>query len=503
MIIDLDEAGSPPLEADHDVCIAGAGVAGIVLAVHLAAEGRRVLLLEGGGLDLSEDSQDLYKGRNVGHAYFDLDDTRLRYLGGSSNHWGGNCRMLDASDFRERSAFADGNWPIERSDLDPYLSAASAILGLESFPEDESLPGSEGRLKQVTFRLSPVRLKDKYLSFLRASERVTLLIHANLVDIRLDEDQGRVSRFLLCGYGRPETFEAKAHRFVLAMGGLENPRALLNANAQQPNGLGNANDLVGRYFMEHPNFDIGTFVFGADTGFNDTWRFWAPTPAFMDAKGVANCGLRLEPAEAAKESLLAAAKSSLKSVICSNDTATDLVRSIRPDYRCPAKPRRDLPYRWSAGAGYLRVLGEQVPNPNSRVVLVDEKDRFGRRRLALDWQLLPLDKQSIRAFALEVGAYFARQDLGRVKLDDWLLSEDATFPGFEDGHQVGSNHHMGTTRMGHTAAQGVVDGDCRVFGIDNLFIAGSSVFRTSGHANPTLSIVQLALRLGDRLLAET
>jgi choline dehydrogenase-like flavoprotein len=502
MIIDLERTELPPLDPDYDVCISGAGIAGIVLAIHLADGGRRVLLLEGGGLEYSNESQDVYIGEVVGQEYFNLDSSRLRFLGGTSNHWGGQCRPLDSLDFLDRPAITGTKWPIDRSDLDPYLEPAIAILEIDEFEEDGILPGSSDKLKEITFRHSKVRFNDKYLDFLRASELITVLTNANVIDIQLDTERGDVSSFLFRSYLRENLYSTKARTYVLAMGGIENARVLLNTNRQRPNGLGNDHDLVGRYFMEHPHFDIGYFVFDSSGNLPERRRFWAPTPTLMRAEGIANCGLRLVPARGAKDEILATAKSSLRSIICSSDFATNLTREFKSSFSCRKKSRGKLPDLPFDNAGYLQVASEQVPNRNSRVLLAKKSDKFGRPRVALDWRLLPLDKNTIRTCGLVVGEYFAKQGLGRVKLHDWVLSDSTNFPGFGDGHEVAGHHHMGTTRMGTTASEGVVDGDCRVYGIGNLYVTGSSVFRTSGHANPTLTIVQLALRLGDTLLAE-
>lgn len=502
MIIDLEQAERPLLDGTYDVCISGAGVAGIVLAVHLADSGRRVLLLEGGGLEYSDESQDLYKGDIVGREYFNLDATRLRFLGGTSNHWGGRCRPLDSSDFLDRPAISGIGWPIGRTDLDPYLKRAIAILEIEDFPDDRILPGSNERLKEITFRSSDVRFQDKYLDYLESSDLVTLLINANLIDISLDTERGEVSSYQFRSYRREKPFAANAHTYVLAMGGIENARALLTANRQRPKGLGNEHDLVGRYFMDHPHFDIGYYIFDSSGDLGETTRNWAPTPSLLSAEGIANCGLRIIPARSTKDEILATAKSSLRSIICDSQIATELTRKFRPSFSCRKKSRGKLAELPFDNAGRFQVASEPVPNRNSRVLLTKETDRFGQPRVALDWQLSPLDKRTIRTCGLVVGEYFAEQGLGRIKLDDWVLSDSADFPGFGGGQEVAGHHHVGTTRIGATAADGVVDGDCRVFGIRNLYVAGSSVFRTAGHVNPTMTIVQLALRLGEKLLAE-
>ena len=269
-------------------------------------------------------------------------------------------------------------------------------------------------------------------------------------------------------------------------------RAMLNANRQVPNGLGNEYDLVGRFFMEHPHYDIGYYVVDSSkTKFGEDQRWVAPTIQLVRRERIANAGFRLEKIiDRRDDRFVVQAKKLFKDALCASDVIADLIRTIRP-FRC--RPTLDV-------AGRLTVVSEQVPNPNSRVELGTKTDRFGLRRVELDWQHLPMDKKTIRVSGLEIAIQFARWDIGRVKLFDWVLDEsDPRMPGLKDGEKVGSNHHMGTTRMGASQRDGVVDRNCRVFGVENLYIAGSSVFRTGGHANPTLTIIQLALRLRDHL----
>jgi len=499
MIIDFEHSDHPPLNTVYDVCIAGAGVAGITLSKHLADSGLRVLLLEGGGFEHSEQSQDLYKGLIVGRDYFDLDYARLRYLGGTSNHWGGWCRPLDASDFNYRPTIPGSGWPINREDLDPYLNQARGILDIEEFPADITLPGSSGRLKEIWFRFSTVNFKTKYREYLAASDKVTVLINANLVDIPLNEN-GTVGSFRFRSYNNKQTWDAIARAYVLALGGIENARALLNANRQQPQGLGNSHDQVGRYFLEHPHFTIGYILFDRPNVFGKDERFLAPTPELQRTEEIANCGVRIVPqGDPFEGGFLDAAKTSLKSALCSNKIATELTQMLKSDFRCRVNPWKlpDLP---TAKAAHLRIASEQAPNPYSRVFLTTETDKFGLRRAALDWRLSVLDKKTIRVCGLAVGSYVATQGLGRAKLYDWVLIDSDEFPGFDEEHEVAGFHHMGTTRMGATGMEGVVDRDCRVFGISNLYVAGSSVFRTAGHANPTFTIIQLALRLTNELI---
>jgi choline dehydrogenase-like flavoprotein len=218
-------------------------------------------------------------------------------------------------------------------------------------------------------------------------------------------------------------------------------------------------------------------------------RFLAATPALMRKEGIANCAVRVEPIlEPRRLTWLGRAQHMVAQGLCTSDVIAELVRTVR-DFRCPEP----------LNTGLLRVVCEQVPNRNSRVILSDDVDEFGLRRVALDWHLSPIDKKTMRAVGISVGKYFARAEIGRVKIFDWVLAEDDQVPGLAQGEELGGYHHIGTTRMGFSMQDGVVDRDCRVFRMSNLYVAGSSVFRTGGHANPTLTIVQLTLRLADHL----
>ncbi len=498
MIVDIDQAAALPPAARYDVCIAGGGVAGITLAHRLAGQGRRVLLLEAGGLEYSDQSQSFYSGANIGYDYFDLDFGRLRFLGGTSNHWSGRCRPLDARDF-ERHAHVEGSgWPIGISDLEPYVEEARDIVEIPEFPPDVELEGSDGLLKEIYFHRGkendPVRFGEKYRDFLTSSEAVDVFLNANLVDIELDSDSGRVAAFLFRGYKETASLQrAVADRYVLALGGIETPRMLLNARSQMPQGIGNESDLVGRYFMEHPSWDVGYYVLTSETtGYGSKMRWLAPTEKLIQQEGIGNVSYDLEvlggpPAEGVARS----AKAWARRAVCNSEVLIDWVRSMER-FKC----RR----RISDAAGLLWVHSEQVPNSNSRVTLSEETDAFGLRKVALDWQPMPQDRKTISTVAMEIAKYMARTDIARVKLLDWVLDEDdQEFPNTGHKGYMGGHHHMGTTRMGFSKQDGVVDENCRVFGVDNLYISSSSIFRTGGHANPTFTIVQFALRLADHL----
>jgi choline dehydrogenase-like flavoprotein len=500
MLIDLNEVEGDPVEGVADYCICGAGVAGIVLALELAKHSN-VILLEAGGTYLSGDSQDIYKGEIVGRPYFDLALTRLRYFGGSSNHWGGYCRPLDAHDFVPKSYVDFSGWPIRREHLDPYVERAREILdiagerGVTSSPYDAAEAAIEraGSLQPFAFWWStPTRFGSKYEGAIRSNPNLTCVLNANVVDIGLVDDHDAVDFLEVRNYaGRSSRVRAKA--FIVAAGGIENPRLLLNCNKQIPEGIGNGAGLVGRFFTEHPHHFVGAFLLEDRVkaqleanwvGARAATRFFAPTVALMEREQILNFGLRVIPSQT---TFMRGFRSRLKDLVCSADWIASAAGSLRGE-------------EVNCFDGALRIESESTPNPNSLIRLGSETDRFGMRRVVLDWQLSAIDIHTIRTAAVRFGEAFAQSGAGRVRVEEWILSDDADLPS-RGNDEVGGNHHMCTTRMGTTPRDGVVDSDQRVFGIDNLYLAGSSVFATGGHANPTFTIVQMTLRLADHLRA--
>ena len=506
MIVDIQGLQEAPLAGPYAACIAGAGMAGIVLANALAAKGHRVLLLEAGGWTWSDESQEIYRGENIGLGYHELDVARWRFLGGTSSHWAGWCRPLDDYDFRPFDHIADSGWPIGIEDISPYLEEASDILELDPFPADTGLPGAEGQLKEVFYRFSggggpkTVRFNDKYGKSLEQSELIDVLLHANVVEIAEDPDSGRIQSFKFRDYRtHGPVHQAVADVYVLALGGIENPRALLNANKRRQNGLGNQHDHVGRHFMEHPVFNVGQYVPNPEQDrYGKELRFVAPTESLKAEERTGNWSARVDKVKViGGDGVYHEVKEGIRRGICVTDTTVRLVRGLRPNFTCLTTPRPTD--ELNVGAGRLEVAAEQAPNWDSRVVLVDDLDRFGHRRIALDWRLTDMDKLTFRRSVSLLGEHFARHNLGRVRIADWLFEDDAYFPSPEDGEEVGGFHHLGTTRMAGSPRFGVVDPNCRMFESDNLYMAGSSVFPTGGYANPTLTIMQLTLRLADHL----
>jgi len=497
MLVDLETPEGAVFGASFDVCISGSGPAGMSLALKLAEKRHRVLLLEAGGLIFTEASSKVYVGTNTGLDYFPSNISRQRFFGGTSNHWGGWAHALDKGDFEKRAYVPYSGWPIKKEDLDPYFAETTDILDIETprVPDYLQLNGEDPNLEKIDFGYSsPItRFGAKYRKAIESSEHITCVLNANVVDINLDENTDSVSSLMVSNY-TGGTFEAKAGYYVLCHGGIENPRTLLNANRKIKHGIGNNNDLVGRFFMEHPHFIVASALANYDhpafaryTGAKQTafeTTIYEPTRNFQEKKKILSFGLRFRPKQGTGTSSF---KTRLKRFVCESDTLLPLADRAKGDSRftCPYDFR-------------IKTASEQSPNPASRIKLGKEVDRFGNRRVDVDWHLTELDKYTLKQSALEVGRVMAHKDLGRVRLSGWLIDSTLSFP--DTSHdEVGGNHHMGTTRMAASPEQGVVNKNLQVFGIRNLYIGGSSVFPTSGHANPTFTIVQLSLRLADYL----
>jgi len=489
MIVDLNQSGSLPDRA-FDFCIVGGGVAGIVLALELSKAGADILLLEGGGFDFDDSSQDLYRGEMLGRAATETDVSRLRFLGGSSNHWEGRCRPLSPIDFVERDYIAHSGWPIDYSDLEPYYQQTHSIMELKAHFNDLSEDWAGDGFEKIDFNYSaPVRFGEKYRAELESSPNIHLFLNANLTDIRLREDYSGVETMIVSPLNdEKKSLTASAQNYILAMGGLENPRMLLNANSQEANGVGNGNDLVGRFFMEHFHLLAGFYAaHESNWPYGDEEINIATNKSWQIKNRLGSVCFRLEPIY---DPGAGEVKDRFRQQICASDTLREFSENFT-DIWCPTET-----YRGAA----IHVVGEQVPNSQSRVMLSESRDRFGLRKLALDWRVSDQDMQSMRKATIALGVAMSHSDIASIKVQDWLLDEDATIPDVANSRWIAvGEHHMGTTRMGATAKDGVVDSDCKVFGKDNLYIAGSSVFTTGGHTNPTFTIVQLALRLADHL----
>jgi len=529
-----------------DVCIVGAGTAGITLANELVGQGVEVALLESGGRKPDRESHALNDGENIGRPYFSLDTSRARFLGGCCNRWmlnigggrlGARVRPLDAVDFEKRPWVPHSGWPFDKTHLDPYYDRAQRICEVTPLtydPRDWSDPEMrpilrfrDDRVRTVIFKFCA---RDPFLKGcldrIVKAPNIRTYLHANAVDIETTET-GRTVTGVKAACLHGPTFRVRAHIVVLSLGGLETPRLMLLSNRVHAGGIGNENDLVGRYFMEHPHFRLG-YVVPIDPGVIQTTGLYNQVHT---VDGVAVVGkLALTEAAVRRERLLNFVAQLNPRIMPASKLAmamypnvpSDAVRSVKAirkalsTGRMPRdgvghlralargvddvfisaarKVKRDLMHRFDkrkVHAYWLENMSEQSPNPDSRVSLSDEVDALGQRRIHLNWQLNEMDlKSAVRSFRI-MDAAFRAEGFGRLynELDDLTAPEKIT----------GGWHQMGTTRMHEDPRQGVVDANSRVHGMSNLYIAGPSVFPTVGYANPILTIVAMTVRLADHI----
>ncbi|MEM9354984.1 MAG: GMC family oxidoreductase [Pseudomonadota bacterium] len=493
MFVDAREIPSAT-SVEFEVCVVGSGAAGIALAREFAGDGYRVCLFEGGGFEFDEDTQELYSGKSSGLS-IRLESERQRSFGGTTNLWGGYCRPYDEEDFEEFSYVPHSGWPFRRSELEPYYQRAHKLCRLGPFDYDIStlsaqlkcpIPFNNDRLKTKFFRLVPSepvdwrRFGSAHRGEVEKARNIKTFLFSNVTRLDLSNN-GRSVTSVQVSTLAGNKFSVSAKIFVLATGGIENARLLLLPNNIDTRGTGNQHDLVGRYFMAHLQIMAADFFPSPS----------CPMQLFQNKCDRSLTGwagqfvpiLYLDPKFRRSERLLNFTQE--LSQITDKDVAEDSVLAqLRQLLWGPANEGTATPvFR-------LESAFEVAPNPRSRVTLSGQRDRFNNPLADVDWQLTSLDRDSLRRtyeiLAREVG----RAGLGRLK----LKSVDEII---DRGDYWSQHHHMGTTRMHDDPKKGVVDQNCKVHGVDNLFLAGSSVFPTSGSATPTLTIVALAMRLAD------
>ena len=507
---------------DYDVCIIGSGAAGITIAREIAGGSYSVCLLESGDLYFSEEAHALNDAVNVGRPYPQLPQTRLRMFGGATNHWGGQCWPFDPEVFEPRSWVPYSGWPIRYRDLEPYYRRAHEVIQLGPYNYDAAsyaeqlglplLPFDSSRIATICSKWNPLRFGMAYEDELSARDRFHIYLNSTVKNINRHRTNHFIESVSVTGISG-NNFNISAKYFVLATGGIENARLLLLSNDVETHGLGNNHDIAGRFFMEHVIYYSGLIVPMENLPYNYYTTHCAPNDEWHVIGQIA------VPRQVAERERILQYRSRL--YLAQDRRVADSVHSFGylADHVAAFEVPESLGYhvsrimrdplsvvRGALGArsgrfgesewpiGY--TLGNQIetaPNPDSRILLAGEKDALGLNKAAVNWQLTELDRETIRRghelIALEVG----RSGFGRMRIEledteDLILEGAGTL-----------SHHMGTTRMHESPRMGVTDANCRVHGLQNLYVAGSSLFPCAGHQNPTLTIVALALRLADHL----
>ena len=502
-----------------DVCIIGTGPAGITLARNIASDKVSVICIESGGMEPDVATQDLTKGDSVGLPYYPLETTRLRYFGGTTGHWGGYCRPLYPIDFEKRDWVPQSGWPISYLAVAEYYPAAQEICDLGPFdyalagwqlPNFPPLPlgGNEVQTRLIQFS-PPTRFNTKYRDEFTRSKRVTVYLNANVASIDASANAKEIVGLAVKTLSG-NRFSVRARIYVLAAGGIENVRLLLASSQVTQHGLANDRDNVGRYFCEHMQLDSAAVLPLRQNTSYDLYQpetrhkpFEPVTPGspiglmgyltFTDeaqrAGRILNYSANVQHSywsdyflhsdrthDSADESRWQALGSAIATVWHNLKDAGSMAWERLPGKKSP---------------GFYKIVTsqEQAPNRDSRVLLSNSTDALGIRRASLDWRLNELDRHTITHALRQIGSAFGSAGLARLQVPIDFAKD--SWPAYIRG----SWHHCGGTRMSESPDAGVVDSDCKVHGIGNLYVAGASVFPTNGHGNPTLTVVALALRM--------
>ncbi len=505
-----------------DVCIIGTGPAGTSLALELRDSGLDVIVLEAGGHKPDNETTSLYEADVVGLPHDGIHDGRARVFGGTSTLWGGQSLPLDPIDFEKRDWVDDSGWPISLEELSPYYPRAERYLNIEGMSYgrkawcEMGLKPPSFDPEKIDIALSKFTYKPNfatnYKNLLDTAPNIRILLHANVTELVPTESTRRISHAVIKSLSG-KTCDVHADNIVICCGAIESARLLLASQRHTPTGLGNEEDLVGRYFQDHPTGNCAEIFPENPAALRSLYALQYRKDAKYFPKLPLNekvqreektlnitAHLRFEPDDRSALMGLKSMVSDLKSKDIGSLMSHSAVVATQPQelvsYAVQYGIKRHTPVAKQSRI-FLRAITEQAPNPDSRVYLSDETDRLGVPKLKLDWRVSKLDRHTIITLGETVKSEFERLKLGRVEIAPELSSCDLWMEPFID-----ANHHMGTTRMADGPKSGVVTTDCEVFGVKGLYVCSSSVFPTGGSSNPTLTILALAMRLGDRLKSQ-
>ncbi len=483
---------------ETDVCVVGAGPAGTILSAQFLDSGADVTLIESGGLTWDPAVQSLNEGETIGDRYAGLHATRHRQVGGTATLWntlvgselGAKYTPLDPADLTLDSEVQPSGWPLDWDELEPWYRTAQSACELGAFDYGGiSWAGPHGQLLPLTGTLLETRVyqlgravvfTEKYPQAIRRSSNVQLCHDSTVVELRTDQGGERIEEVLVASLDGAR-FRVRAHTFVLAAGAIENARLLLLWAAANPlTGFTTSADWVGRCFMEHPR-DHALALVPSRALFDEA--------AFYDSH-VAPGGVHVAGRVALTEAVR-------RDENLPNASVTLVPRPRQNAWqRTLGRRRNRYPNsrtHWSADAArpafeaFILLMNlEQLPHPENRVALATRRDRLGLPAAELHWRWREEDQTRLERVRAVIARELTAAGLGRI--------ESTPRPPDPNGH-----HHSGTTRMSIDPELGVVDPTGRVHGIENLYVCGASLFPRAGFANPTLTIVALALRLAAHL----
>lgn len=521
MIRDLNDIDNDVL-IESDICIIGAGAIGIATALEFIQSGYNIALLEGGGEFFEEESQKLYDCDVVGLKH-NVHESRARVLGGTTTLWAGQAAPLEKIDFEGRDWVNESGWPFGREELEPFYPRVEEVMNVhhtsydarswESLSEKKAYSFNASKLQMVFSQFSPKpNFSQAYKKTLKKASNVDIWLHANATEIVPRENGSSVKHVEIRSL-HGKRGKVKASYYVVCCGSIESARLLLASNSINKTGLGNEHDLVGRYFQDHVHMLAAPII--------PTHR-----KTFIEKLGARYEGsVRICPKIAASRDFQREHKIlNIAGDLCFEESWDSAVGSAKLVFH--SLQRRELrsqipqallnvcknphevveamwkhfvlkrPVSQNKGNMYFGIQCESEPNPESRVTLSSEKDALGMNRAQLNWKLTGKEKQTIEKFVRAVDEEFKRLGVGYIDLSEFDLPKD---PSDFDKKVHDAAHHMGTTRMHKNPRKGVVDVDCKVHGLSNLYIGSCSVLPTVGFSNPTFNALALSLRLADRL----
>ncbi len=517
MIADIYEfANESALHAD--LCIIGSGAAGIALAREFLGTSYSVIVLEAGGNRREEASQDPYRSLVTGLQHGGIHGGRVRTVGGATTLWAGQALPLFDIDFAKRDWVPYSGWPIDKGLLEPFYRRAEDVMQIphvtndaRSWPAKAQATYSDQFVGYFSQFTSTPSFSQKYRESLAAAPNIQLITHANVTSLQANSQASSLDRV--------EVRSLDAHRisvsarfFIVCCGGIESARLLLASNSVQKTGVGNARDVVGRFFQDHPGVALPVRPLEKKR-FDATYNSARKNNVRYSIKVVASEALQQRERmlhiggeiyyPSTEDNPVAAAKDLVKILrqpARLREFPSVLARVARRPHSVVAALYRFYLHGTPPSVGsttpYIGFGGEQQPNPDSRLTLSDEVDVLGMPRSALHWRLTENDSYSMSTYIKALAGEWKRLGIAAVDLDQLpIMGREKG----EHGGYVDASHHMGTTRMGTDLATSVVDANCQVHGYDNLYIGSSSVFPTGGFSNPTLTVLALCLRIGDRL----
>ncbi len=498
MITDILDMGKQ-VNLRGKVIVVGSGIAGAEVATHLARHGREVMLLESGRKQFEPSIQAVNDVNFLGKRHRELDPDKyyhqylppelrgvswVRQFGGTSNVWTDKWKYFEPWDFDGRAWVANSGWPISFEDLLPYYRSAAKDYGFGDLEAEALRPKirqfraklAEYGLKMSSFywEKTPTRTANRFGDEMFRSKKLHVVLGATATELKLDASKQRITA-VACRSLEGKEIIIEGDVIVLAMGAFETARLLLASNRQIPGGIGNAHDLVGRFYTDHLKHHTGILWPGKLAKEYGREMKFKPKPRFCVC-------FSLDETTQQEHKLL------------------DHALYLKPIYAKDKliKPLSGHPtYRDGNGrvvAHRVNLAFEQVPHKDSRLTLGTERDALGQRKLAVNWCFTDHDQQSLSKILEILPQRVAESGLGTIDFGDEPPSLD---------NMTDAAHQMGTTRMANRPEEGVVDTDCRVFGTENLYVAGSAVFPTGPSYSPTFTILALARRLGQHLLQKT